>query len=89
MSGERFFLDTAYVLALLNSKDTFHDRATGLLARVRTAAEVCITEAVLIEIGNALGSTSRSSAAHFIQQCYTTSNMRVENVSTHAYATSS
>lgn len=82
MSRERFFLDTAYVLALLNKKDTFHNLATGLLPRVRTAAEVCTTEAVLIEIGNALGSANRASAAQFIHQCYATSNIRVENVST-------
>ena len=89
MSRERFFLDTAYVLALLNNKDTFHDQATRLLARVRTAAEVCTTEAVLIEIGNALGSSNRASAAQFIQQCYATSNIRVENVSTQLMLTSS
>jgi hypothetical protein len=45
MSRERLFLDTAYVLALLNARDQFHGLALALLPQVRQAAEVWVTEA--------------------------------------------
>ena len=82
MSGERYFLDTAFVPALLNRRDQFHPQARAFLARVRTAVEVWITEAVLVEIGNALSARNRIAAAKFVRECYETSNMRVVAVDT-------
>lgn len=73
----RFFLDTAYVLALLNPNDTYHKQAKALLPSIQSAQEVWITEAVLIEIGNALARSDRSAAVAFINSCYVTPNVRV------------
>ncbi|HSN76007.1 MAG TPA: nucleic acid-binding protein, partial [Anaerolineae bacterium] len=53
MSKDRFFLDTAFVQALLNHRDQYHEQARVLFPGVRAAGEVWTTEAVLIEIGNA------------------------------------
>ncbi len=47
MNRERLFLDTAFIQALLNRRDKYHEQATALLQRVRNAAEVWITEAVM------------------------------------------
>lgn len=80
MSRERFFLDTAYALALLNRRDQHHDAARRLLPRVRQAEEVWTTDAVLIEIGNALARLSRGAAAGFIRECLRAPNIRVEPV---------
>ncbi len=77
MKTGRFFLDTAYVLALLNPNDIFHRRAKALLTSMQSAQEVWITEAVLIEIGNALARSNRFAAAAFINSCYVTPNVRV------------
>lgn len=54
MKATRFFLDTAYVLALLNPNDIYHMQARAMLPLMHSAHEVWITEAVLIEIGNAI-----------------------------------
>ncbi len=54
MSDERLFLDTVFIQALLNRRDQYHLQARSLLPRIRNAREVWITEAVLIEVGNAL-----------------------------------
>ena len=54
MNQARFFVDTAYVLALLNSRDAYHKKAKELLSQLRIAHEVWVTEAVLIEVGNSL-----------------------------------
>jgi hypothetical protein len=41
-----------------------------------------VTEAVLIEVGNALSAVNRVAAVQFVQQCYNTVNMRVVSVDT-------
>ncbi len=82
MSGDRLLLDTVFVQALLNGRDQYHDRARALLPRVQAAAEVWGTEAVLLEVGNALGALNRRAAVQFIEQCYRTSNVHVVSVDT-------
>lgn len=82
MSDERLFLDTAFVQALLNRHDQYHDQAQMLLPRVRAAAEVWTTEAILVEIGNVLSAFNREAAVAFIESCYHTTNMRVVSIDT-------
>ncbi len=78
--SERIFLDTAFVQALLNRRDQYHDQARTLLPRIRTAQEVWLTEAIIVEIGNALAATNRTACSQFIRQCYQTANMRIKPV---------
>jgi len=82
MSRERLFLDTAFIQALLNPNDKYHPQAKQLFPRVRSASEVWLTEAILIEVGNALSRLNRNGAVQFIQQCYRTDNIRVVSVDT-------
>lgn len=81
MKPTRFFLDTAFVQALLNKNDQYHGIAKLRLNELRTAKEVWITEAILIEIGNAL-SVAHRAAVRFINQCYATPNIHVVPVDT-------
>jgi uncharacterized protein len=82
MTIDRLFLDTAFIQALLNPRDDFHDRAKNLFPRVRSANKVWITEAVLVEVGNALSAFNRPGAVKFIQLCYSTENIQVVSIST-------
>ncbi len=82
MIADRFLLDTMFIQAFLNNRDPYHQLALAFLPRVRKAREVWITEAILIEVGNALGAINRPIAAQFIAECYQTSNMRVVSVDT-------
>jgi hypothetical protein len=82
MARDRLLLDTAFVQALLNRKDEYHEQAKAILPRVRAAAEVWVTEAVLVEVGNALSAFDREGAARFIDQCYRTPNIRTVGVDT-------
>jgi hypothetical protein len=82
MSTERLFLDTAFVQALLNRRDQYHAQARALLPRLRSAREIWVTEAVLVEIGNALSSVDRHAAVRFIEECYKTANIHVVSVDT-------
>jgi predicted nucleic acid-binding protein len=80
MIGERIFLDTAYIQALLNRKDSLHNAATGVLPRIRAARETLITEAILIEVCNALASINRHAAVVFARGCYDDPRMTVISV---------
>ena len=82
MKATRFFIDTAYVLALLNPNDIYHQQAMAMLPAMHSAREVWITEAVLIEIGNALSRSNRIAATAFINSCYVTHNVKVVSVDT-------
>jgi uncharacterized protein len=82
MTREQLFIDTAFIQALLNSRDTYHSQAIALLPKVRNASEVWITEAVLTEVGNACSAYNRDGAVKFIQQCYRTENIRVACIDT-------
>ncbi|MFN6513129.1 MAG: type II toxin-antitoxin system VapC family toxin [Nostoc sp. CreGUA01] len=82
MSDERLFLDTVFIQALLNKRDQYHHQAKAFLPRVRAAMAVWVTEAVLVEVGNALAAVNRPGGVQFIQQCYNTSNLQVVTVDT-------
>ncbi len=82
MDKERIFLDTAFILALMNRRDSYHHKAKTLMNRVRHASEIWLTEAVLTEVGNALSSGDRKAAADFITSCYNTPAFKVVSVTT-------
>lgn len=82
MSGDRLLLDTVFIQALLNNRDQYHARARAFLPQVRAATEVWVTEAILVEVGNALSNFNRAAAAQFIEQCYHTHNMHVVGIDT-------
>ncbi len=82
MNDERLFLDTVFIQALLNKRDQYHHQAKAFLPRVRAAKAVWVTEAILVEVGNALGAVNRPGAVQFIQQCYETANLQVVTVDT-------
>ena len=74
MVGAPLFLDTAFVQAVLNQRDHLHRRALAAMPLVRSARTVWITEAVLVEVANALSALDREGAARFIDQSYGTEN---------------
>jgi hypothetical protein len=80
--SERLFVDTAFIQAILNQRDQYHSSAKRLLPRVTAATQVWTTEAILVEIGNALAGINRKAASHFIRQCYQTENMHILPVTT-------
>jgi predicted nucleic acid-binding protein len=77
MNGRRLFLDTAFVQALQSRADQYHERAVKWFQFVRDASEVWTTEAVLVEVGNALSAANRAWAVRFNREMYRTPNVRV------------
>jgi len=69
MSEERLFLDTSFIQALINRRDQYHEKAKTMFPRVRDARSVLLTEAILVEVGNALCRFDRIAAAEFLDSC--------------------
>ncbi len=63
--SERLFVDTGYIIALINQSDQHHQQALQLADRYE-GVPVITTEAVLLEIGNALARIARSEAVDII-----------------------
>lgn len=74
----KVFVDTSYVLALFNTSDDFHTKAKELKYLTDPPSTVIITEAILLEIGNALSKPNlRQKCAAFIRGFYETENVQV------------
>ena len=59
--SDTLFIDTGYVIALINQNDQYHQRATELAEKYE-GVSVVTTEAILLEIGNALSRIARAEA---------------------------
>jgi len=82
MSKEHLFLDTTFVIALLNPNDGLHNKAKLLESRFK-AARIWVTEAVLMEIGNDMGrkgEKARKTAFQFIEDCYRNNSVNVVSI---------
>ncbi len=67
MSRE-IFVDTLFIVAFLNPRDTYHAKAIEL-TDVFENQPLLTTEAVLLEVGNALSRNGKLSAVRFIDYC--------------------
>lgn len=62
----RIFVDTSFVIALINDKDQYYDPAQSLSYEFDNSP-LATTEAVLLEIGNALAKDFRKEAIEIIK----------------------
>ncbi len=81
MIADRVFLDTSYVQAVVDARDQHHRVAVGLYGLIRSA-KIWTTEAILLEIGNALSAIDRIEASKFIANAYITPNIQVVAMTT-------
>ena len=70
------FIDTGYVIALINERDQYHTQALEL-ARRFAGQPVVTTDAVLLEIGNALARSFKSEATAVIEQFLTADEVTI------------
>ena len=73
---EKVFVDTMFVLALANENDPYHAQAVKL-ADDYDAEQYVITDAVLLEVGNALSRQHRREAAKLIEYFLSTDDVEV------------
>ena len=78
------FIDTSYILALANTSDECHERASVVAATI--AGRFVITEAVLTEIGNTLSRLRwRSAAVSIIEDLQNDPDIEVVSVSSELF----
>lgn len=79
----KIFVDTSYVLALFNTADEFHTQARELKNLTALPHNIITTEAILLEIGNALSKRNfRQNCSSFIKGFYVTANIEVVPITT-------
>jgi uncharacterized protein len=59
VAAERLFVDTSFLLALLNQSDHYHPAAVKVSRHFQECRELWSTEAILLEIGAALRAPSQ------------------------------
>ena len=62
----RIFVDTLFVIALINPRDQYHAKASELAAKYEKHP-LLITDAVLLEIGNGLARNYKQEAVEIIE----------------------
>lgn len=72
----RVFVDTAFVVALVNEKDQHHTRAVEL-ADAFDGFPLITTDAVLLEVGNALARNFKAQAAEIIEDFLTSDEVEI------------
>lgn len=75
----RIFVDTSFILALINERDQYHDQAEALSRKFENSPLIT-TDAVLLEIGNAMAKDFRGEAVAIIKVLR--SSKRVEVIAT-------
>lgn len=75
----RVFVDTSFVVALVSEKDQHHARASEL-AEMFDGQPLITTDAVLLEVGNALARNFRAQAAEIIADFLTSDEVEVVNL---------
>ncbi|MCY7376898.1 MAG: PIN domain-containing protein [Pyrinomonadaceae bacterium] len=64
---KKTFVDTFYVVALVNKRDEFHEKAHELVMEFDTQP-LLTTDAVLLEIGNSLARNNKQKSIEIIDQ---------------------
>ena len=72
----RIFVDTSFIIALINDNDQYHDQAQALSHKFDNSLLIT-TDAVLLEIGNALAKYFRNEAIEVIQTLRSSKNIEV------------
>lgn len=75
----RVFIDTSFVVALVNEKDQHHNRASEL-ASLFDEYSLITTTAVLLEIGNALARNFKEQAVEIFEDFLTSEEVEIVNL---------
>lgn len=73
---EQIFIDTGFIIALVNERDDYHQQALELGDTLETSYFVT-TDAVLLEIGNGLSRKYKQEAIQIIEQFIYADNVEI------------
>ena len=74
--SKTIFVDTLFVIALVNERDEYHQQAVELASKFESYT-MLTTEAVLLEIGNGLARNFKQDAIEVIEQFLDADNVEI------------
>jgi len=83
--SNRIFIDTLFVIALINRRDQYHQQALDLAEQFE-GHPLLVTDAVLLEIGNALARSYKQEAVAIIEQFLTAEEVNVVHLTPRLFA---
>ena len=83
--SSRIFIDTLFVIALINRRDQYHQRAVELTDQFE-GYPLLVTDAVLLEIGNALARGYKQEAVEIIEQFLAAEEVEVIHLTPRLFA---
>jgi uncharacterized protein len=75
----QIFIDTSFIVALINERDQYHARAVKLADRY-DGRSLIVTDAVLLEVGNALSRGYKLEAIQVIEGLLSSEDVEVVNL---------
>lgn len=72
----KIFVDTLFVVALVNRRDQYHQQASNLADQL-AGQPLLITDAVLLEIGNSLARNYKGEASEIINDFFTSDEVEI------------
>lgn len=72
----KIFIDTWFIVALINKRDQYHQKALALAEKFENYPLIT-TDAILLEIGNGLSSNYRNEVVELIEEFLTSDNVEV------------
>ena len=81
----RIFIDTLFVIALINRRDQYHQQALELAEQFE-GHPLLVTDAVFLEIGNALARGFKREAVEIIEQFLAAEEVEVVHLTSHLFA---
>jgi uncharacterized protein len=83
--SNRIFIDTLFVIALINRRDQYHQQALDLAEQFE-GDPLLVTDAVLLEIGNALARGYKQEAVEIIEQFLAAEEVEVVHLTPRLFA---
>jgi predicted nucleic acid-binding protein len=81
----RIFIDTLFVIALINRRDQYHQQALELAKQFEGHPSL-VTDAVSLEIGNALARGCKRGAVEIIEEFLAAEEVEVVHLTSHLFA---
>lgn len=85
MPSHKIFIDTSYVIALINKKDQYHSIAESLV-NIYDEHNFMISDCILLKIGNALSRNYKQEAIEIIENFFMEDNITVIHLTQDLFA---
>jgi predicted nucleic acid-binding protein len=80
----KIFIDTSFIIALINERDQYHDQALSLAEQYDTQLLV-VTDSVLLEVANALSRRYKLQAIQVIEDLISSEDVEVVPLTTELF----